>query len=137
MRKLHLFLMLLSIVILSACSTYGEKLTFNGTEVYYTSQVTQQEAEKLGKFLIDSEFADGNRKSVQLTKDEATGNFVFRMVTKKEAVDNKVYEVLFKAVAIQISDSVFNKQPVDFEVCNASFKTLKTIPFKTKADATK
>lgn len=135
MRKLHIFFILMFTVVLTACTSYGEKLTFNGTEVYYTTKVTQQDAEKLGEFLIDSEFADGNPKSVQLTKDDTTGNYIFRMVTKKEAVENKAYEVLFKAVAIQISDSVFNKQPVDFEVCNASFKTLKTIPFKTTTNA--
>ena len=122
------------LILLTACSGYGKKLEYNDTEVYYTSEVTQQEAEDLGEYLVRSKFANGKSKSVQITKDKETNHYVFRMVTTPEAAENKMYEALFKAVAIQISDSVFNKNPVDFHVCNNTFKTLKDFPFKTKPD---
>ncbi|NVK53220.1 MAG: hypothetical protein HWD85_09815 [Flavobacteriaceae bacterium] len=127
--KILLFFIFTPIIL--SCSGYGKKLEFNNTEVYYTKEVFKEEAQKLGKFLVRSEFADGKEKSVQLTKNKETNHYIFRMVTNPEAAKNKAYEILFKAVAIQISDSVFNKAPVDFHVCNNTFKTLKELPFKT------
>ncbi len=117
------------ILLISACSGYGTKLKYNNTEVYYTDLVDKSDAEKLGNFLVSSKFTDGGEKSIQLTKDEKTKNFVFRMVTTKEASESKVYETVFKLFAKQISDSVFNQQPVDFHVCDNTFNTLKVIPF--------
>lgn len=127
-------ILFVSISILLGCSGYGDKLVYNSTEVYYTDKVDKKEAENLGEYLVRSEFADGKTKSVQLTKNPENNHYVFRMVVTKEAAENAAYEVLFKAVAIQISDSVFNKNPVDFHVCNDTFKTLKEIPFTTTND---
>ncbi|MGC3977392.1 MAG: zinc ribbon domain-containing protein [Paludibacteraceae bacterium] len=63
-------------------NAYGKSKTFNGTEVFYTSSITLDEVNRLGKYLIDHEFADGEEKTVQLNK---TGNtYEFRMVVKKE-----------------------------------------------------
>ncbi len=131
MKKHFKTLVFLSLTLLFlACSGYGKKLDYKSTEVYYTSKVKKADAEKLGDYLLSSKFADGGEKSVQLTKDEKTNTFVFRMVTTKEAAESKMYEAVFKIFAKTISDSVFNKQPVDFHVCNNTFKTLKVIAFK-------
>jgi hypothetical protein len=115
-----------------ACSGYGEKLQYAKTEVYYTKDIDKQEAEKLGEFLVSSGFAGENEKSVQLARNKENGNFQFRMVTTKEAAESETYETIFKYYAIQISDSVFNKQPVEFHICDNIFKTLKVIPFEKK-----
>ena len=123
-------LTLFAIVLFLSCTGYGEKLTFNGTEVYYKEGIEKTEAENLGNFLIRSEFADGKSKSVQLAKNEENGNYIFRMVTNPEAQENQQYEILFKVLAMQISDSVFNSQPVDFDVCNNTFESVKYLPFK-------
>jgi hypothetical protein len=124
----------ISLSILIGCSGYGKKLDYNGTEVYYTSQVEKLDAEKLGDYLVKSKFADGGEKSIQLTKDKKTKTFVFRMVTTKEAAESKMYETVFKLFAKTISDSVFNKQPVDFHVCDNTFNTLKIITFSNDKD---
>ena len=113
-----------------SCTSYGKKLQYQKTEIYYTDKVDKNDAEKLGDFLIRSEFADGNEKSIQLSKNEDSGNYEFRMVTTKEASESEMYESIFKMYAKQISDSVFNKKPVDFHICDNAFKTLKIIPFK-------
>jgi hypothetical protein len=49
---------------------YGKRLAFNGGEVYYTGTVTQDEANRLGEYLIECEFFDGNPKSVQLNRTD-------------------------------------------------------------------
>ena len=115
------------------CSGYGKKLQYQKTEVYYTDKVEKTEAEKLGNFLVRTEFADENEKSIQLSKNEENGNYEFRMVTNKEAAESDTYVAVFKIYAKQISDSVFNKQPVDFHVCDNTFNTLKVIPFEVEA----
>ena len=118
----------ISLSLLIGCSSYGKKLDFNGTEVYYTSKVEKADAEKLGDYLVKSKFADGGKKSIQLTKEKDI--FVFRMVTTREAAESKMYETVFKLFTKTISDSVFNKQPVDFHVCDNTFNTLKVIAFE-------
>jgi len=123
-------LSLSTIVLVASCSGYGKKLNFSKTEVYYTNGINKLEAQNLGKYLVSSGFADGKDKSVQLSKNNADGNYVFRMVTTKEAVNNKMYETIFKLMAKQISDSVFNGKPVDFHICDNTFKTLKEIKFE-------
>ncbi len=128
-------ILVLFAIVCTSCNGYGTKLEYQKTEVYYTSKVDKKEAQKLGDFLISANFADGNRKSVQLTKDDSNGNYIFRMVTTKEASESKYYETIFKLFSKQISDSVFNKSPVDFHICDNTFKTLKVIPFEDKKDA--
>ncbi|MFC4267392.1 hypothetical protein [Polaribacter marinivivus] len=130
MKSLKILFILFCTVLIFACSGYGEKLQYNKTEVYYTADIEKLEAEKLGEFLVSSGFAGENEKSVQLSKNEETGNYQFRMVTTVEAANSESYQTIFKMFAKQISDSVFNKKPVDFHVCNNTFETLKVIPFK-------
>ena len=127
LKKIILICFSLTIV---ACSGYGKKLEYNKTEVYYTSNVKKSEAEKLGEFLVSSGFAGENEKSVQLSKNEESDNYQFRMVTTEKAANSESYQTIFKMFARQISDSVFNKKPVDFHVCNNTFETLKVIPFE-------
>ncbi len=131
MKKITQIVAVLSFVFFLACNGYGKKLQYQKTEVYYTDKVEKTDAEKLGDFLVKSNFAGENEKSIQLSKNEDSGNYEFRMVTSKEAADSKTYETIFKIYAKQISDSVFNKKPVDFHICDNTFKTLKVIPFKT------
>lgn len=117
------------VILFTSCNSYGSKEVFNGTEVYYKTGVSKDEAMKLGNYLVSSEFADGNKKSVQLIKNKETGAYVFRMVTNKEAQESDSYDFIFKLMAVQMSDSVFNKEPVDFEVCDNLFNTVKTFKF--------
>ncbi|RCS26325.1 hypothetical protein DUT90_11175 [Polaribacter sp. WD7] len=122
----YVFVLLFSVLILS-CIGYGDRLKYDKTDVYYTMKVEKTDAEKLGNYLVSSGFTDGKEKSVQLSKNDENGNYQFKMVTSKEATDSKSYEVIFRLYAQQISDSVFNKQPVEFHICDNTFNTLKVI----------
>jgi len=130
MKTIKFFTIAILGLILTSCSGYGKKLNFSKTEVYYTNGISKLEAQNLGKYLVSSGFADDKDKSVQLSKNKTDGNYVFRMVTVKEAINNKMYEAIFKLMAKQISDSVFNGKPVDFDICDNTFKTLKKFKFK-------
>lgn len=92
--RIVIFLILFAVLIIS-CNSYGTKLEYQKTEVYFIDKVDKKDAEKLGDFLVRSEFADGNEKSVQVTLDETNGNYIFRMVTSKEASEKDYYETVF------------------------------------------
>ena len=129
MRLLQKTLYTVGFLLILGCSEYGAKLQYQKTEIYYTNLIEKEEAEKLGDFLVSSKFAGENEKSVQLSKNEENNHYEFRMVTTKKAAKSETYEAIFKIYAKQLSDSVFNSSPVDFHVCDNTFKTLKIIPF--------
>jgi hypothetical protein len=57
--KLLLMFTMLSTLIYSCSSGYGKEKKFNGVQLFYTSKVTEAQADKLGKYLISGGFADG------------------------------------------------------------------------------
>ncbi|GAB5524455.1 MAG: hypothetical protein Roseis2KO_23270 [Roseivirga sp.] len=102
---------------------YGEKLEFNGTDVYYTEEVTEADAQKLGEYLVSSEFADGNDKSVQLSKRDSV--YLFRMVVMDGVTQDSTNDITFMAMAWTLSANVFDKAPVELEACDNTFETLR------------
>ncbi len=114
------------LLVLSGCGQrYGERLMFNGGELYYTSRVTKQEAQKLGEYLVGQGFFDGTRKSVQLDKRGET--YLFRAVMKKNVQDNEVAHRLFQLFAIGLSLRVFDGSPVEIHLCDERLRTKKVI----------
>lgn len=102
---------------------YGEKLEFNGTDVYYTELVSEAEAQKLGAYLVSSEFADGGEKSVQLSKRDSV--YLFRMVVMDGVTKDSTNDITFMAMAWTLSANVFDKAPVELEACDNTFQTLR------------
>lgn len=102
---------------------YGEKLEFNGTDVYYQETVTEAEAQKLGEYLVEAEFADGGEKSVQLTRRDSI--YVFRMVVKEGIVEDSTNDITLTAMTYALSLGVFDGAPVELEACNNTFETLR------------
>lgn len=125
MKKLAV--LFVSILFIS-CSNYGEKVTFNGTDVHYKEGVSKAEAEKLGQYLVDSEFADGKKKSVQLVRDKETNNLTFRMVVADGTIENTKSDYIFNTFVGNLSET-FDYQPVDMHLCNNRFETLKVHSF--------
>jgi hypothetical protein len=108
-----------------ACNQYGEKLEYNGGEVYYTENVTKQDAQKLGDYLVAQKFFDGTPKTVQLDKSGST--YQFRMVVQKEKQNDETTANIMKLFAAQISSEVFNDAPVELHICDDQLKTVKVI----------
>lgn len=102
---------------------YGEKLEFNGTDVYYQETVTEAEAQKLGEYLVEAEFADGGEKSVQLTRRDSI--YVFRMVVKEGIVEDSTNDITLTAMTYALSLGVFDGAPVELEACDNTFETLR------------
>jgi RNase H-fold protein (predicted Holliday junction resolvase) len=102
---------------------YGTRLEFNGGELYYTSEVTRAEADALGRFLIDTEFFDGEKKTVQLDKAEVV--YLFRMVMKEEFRNDPEMIALAEDYALLMSAEVFNGAPLEIHFTDERLKTVR------------
>lgn len=112
---------------------FGTRLEFNGGEVFRTASVTEAEATRVGKYLVDKNFFDGAKKSVQLNK--SGGTYEFRMVVDQDVADNYSRDSMFKAFAAQLSTGVFHGSPVALHLCDSQFKTLRVISMDSSAAA--
>ncbi len=122
-----LLLVVFGAVLLVSCNNYGDKYDAGSNiEVYYKENVDAATAKKTGDFLARN-FPSDIKKSFQLTKPSEIVNF--RMVVDKEKLKG-VEESSFLALGMLISDSVLNGKPVNVDLCDNSFKTIKTIPYK-------
>jgi hypothetical protein len=114
-----------ALLTIASCSSYGKKLAFNGGELYYTSQVTETEANKLGEYLVKEKFFDGTRKTVQLNK--SGGTYEFRMVVLRDAEKERGAAKQFSAVSRELSENVFNGGKVAVHLCDDHLKTLLVV----------
>jgi hypothetical protein len=118
----------LVITLASACTNFGKKLIFNNGELYYTSNVTEAEANTLGEFLVQDGFFAGETISVQLDKTGDT--YLFRMVSKEGVENDTSFLALAETYTGMLSEKIFNGAPVDFHFCDTSLKTKKEIKYK-------
>jgi hypothetical protein len=123
-KVIYLLSVLLLIFIVSGCNSLGKEKTFDGVELYHGPNISDTLANSLGDYLVSQKFADGNDKTVQITK--AGDTYHFRMVVKKDAEKDSSLNKTFKFFASGLSSSVFNGAPVIIELCDDQMSTLKT-----------
>ena len=111
---------------------YGTEKSFDGVQLWYTSIITEKEADAMGSYLIESAFADGSEKIVQLNKSGNT--YEFKMVVKTGIEQDQEYTELGKLFATEISNFVFNGEPVDVHFCDENLKTLRVLPMSNQID---
>ena len=111
--------------IIVSCNNYGTFLEFNGGELYYTSKITEREAYKLGEYLVDSEFFDGERKTVQI--DRIGDTYEFRMVIKKGLEQDEEFIEIMKYSSKLLSQDVFNGYSVDMHLCDEYLNTIRVV----------
>ncbi|MCK5034689.1 MAG: hypothetical protein KAS73_02270, partial [Candidatus Sabulitectum sp.] len=122
--------LLLSILLIfsSGCmQDLGKLIEFNGGQLYYTSTVTIEEADRLGEYLIESGFYDGERKTVQLTKPGAV--YEFRMAVLEGIEQDQNYVRMAVFFVHELSENVFEGNPVVIHFCDSRMNTLIEISF--------
>ncbi|WP_291636908.1 hypothetical protein [Clostridium sp.] len=127
-----LILTVLFSVILSGCSgeNYGTKLNFGeNNELYYTTNVKEEEAKALGDYLVKGEFFanDGNSRTTQLNKTGST--YEFRLVVKEGLDKDQDTIDLMKIIGADLSTYVFKDVPVDVHLCDDTLTTLRVVVF--------
>jgi hypothetical protein len=125
MKKLLCVLPVLFLFIFSGCTNLGKEKIFDGVQVYHTDKVTDAEADSLGNYLVRDGFADGQAKTVQLTKSGNT--YQFRMVIKEGIENDPQYASVAKFMATMLSAKLFNGAPVEMHFCDKYMKTLKVL----------
>jgi len=123
--KIFLSFALIAFVLSSCGADYGKQKNFKGTELFYTDAVTEAEADALGAYLIESEVADGEEKTVQLNKTGKT--YEFRMVIKKGVEKDPEIISLFKVYANELSENVFKGAPVEIHLCDDELETIQVV----------
>jgi hypothetical protein len=106
---------------------WGNKLTFNGGDLYYVSSVKETEAKKLGEYLTQGGFFDGSLISVQIQKSGDI--WEFRMVVKQGYEKDEKFVEDIKEVAAELSKHVFGGALVNIHLCDSHFKTLRVVNF--------
>ncbi len=123
-----IFTMLFSVMLVGCGADFGTKINFGeNNELYYTENVTKEQAQALGDYLVKGEFFanDGNERTVQLNKSGST--YEFRMVVKTGLEQDQATVDLMKDVAIELSANVFNGETVDVHLCDDTLKTLRVV----------
>jgi hypothetical protein len=107
------------------CNSYGTKLEYGKGELYYTKNVTEAEAKKLGDYLNKEKFFEGEGKTVQLDKSGDT--YQFRIVLKEGLDKDEKYITGGRNAAIEISKNVFDGAKVEVHLCDNKLKTLRVV----------
>lgn len=129
----HLPLFIIATISLASCSNYGEKVKKDFVEVYYKDNITKEQAEKTLELLYPGWNEPGNKKSVQLTKKADT--VYFRMVINEEKARN-IKDETYLLLGSGLSSSVFDNVPVNVDLTDDRFNTLRTLHFeKVETDA--
>jgi hypothetical protein len=132
-KTIHMNKFILSFIVvlmLSACSNYGKKVKEGHIEVYYKEGITTTEAEKTAKALYSADNEAGNeavRKSFQLIRKGET--ITLRMVVDKQKAKDMGDEN-FSPIAALVAEKAFDGKPVDMELTDTKFKTLRSIAYK-------
>jgi hypothetical protein len=121
----HLIIILVISLSFFSCESYGEKAKSGYVEVYYETEALKNKATEIAKYLDKNEFSKDHTTSFKLTKDSL---YNVRMVVKEGAEKDASNDMTFMSIGYVLSMEVFNNQPINFMLCDNSFKTLKTIP---------
>lgn len=126
MKYRNLILIITPILLaIVGCSSFGTKIEFGKSDVFYTATSNEADAKRLGEYLQ----AIGLLKdpvTVQLNKADKTQQ-VRICVGEELAKDESMVDNLAKLGA-RVSGNVFNGEPVEVHMCDKSLKTLKSIP---------
>ncbi len=109
----------------NAPTNFGTKLEFNSSELYYSSNVTYQQAERLGEYLVSSKFFADKKISTQF--DKKAGVYVFRYVIAPGYENDESYLKIVSQYANEISRDVFSGAPVEINLTDSNFNTLVVV----------
>lgn len=110
------------LIIFSCGQNYGRKLKYDWGELYYTSSVTESEANDLGRYLGQRGF---NTKMAQIDKTGST--YEFRATIKKGLENDQECIQSAKRFGKELSINVFGGNPVDMHLCDEKLKTIRVV----------
>ncbi|MDP8216533.1 MAG: hypothetical protein P9L98_04380 [Candidatus Kaelpia imicola] len=116
-------LLLLNLSCSKTDSEWGRSIKYKGSDLYYTSKITKDDAKRLGDYLFEAGFFHEDFKgSSQITKDNDT--YQFRIVVNESSLNDKDFIKNAAMFAATISKGVFDGNQVEIHLCDKNFKTV-------------
>jgi len=107
-------------------ANYGTLLKVTQSDLYYTSAVSKADAERLGRFLVESKTCGEKQISMQLTKSGSTLQFRLVVNPGVDKDGNKI--ATMQAMGALLSAQVFGGAPLEVQLCDDHFRTLRVVP---------
>jgi P pilus assembly chaperone PapD len=127
MRKLFSILAVLIAFVLVSCNNYGKKVKIDDTmEVYLKGDsVNENQAKKMGNYLVKLWSDSKQQKSLQLSKD--SGLYIVKMVVDEDKFKkDTTVDVAFIALKTLLETEVFNNQQIKFVLTDNTFNDIKS-----------
>jgi len=123
--KFILYITLLT-VLFSSCSNLGDRIDFEGDEVYYKEPITELDATSIGQFLKDYKYFTGSGFTVQVVKkDLITVNFA-----TVEGIENDEEVIVgYYFLLVDMSNAVMDGKPIDIALCDEKLQVKKVLTF--------
>jgi hypothetical protein len=103
------------------------RLTFKQGELFYSVPVTEDEARRVGEYLVQRQiFSDEQRSTVQFHQVE--GQYRLQFVISPEYVDDPVTAIEFGMVGRHIAAELLGGKPVEVNFTDAHLKLIKVVP---------
>jgi hypothetical protein len=120
-----------TITLLTGCDNYGDKATNGHVDVYYKDGIKKEQAQKAADLLYEIDKTYNNNTSEIKSFQVATQNdtVVFRMVVEMDKMEN-IDDESFYAIGNIISENVFAEAPVNVDLTDNKFHTIRTLHFK-------
>jgi len=97
----------------------------NGAALYYTKEVTREEAQALGDHFVRRGLFTGQHHRVQLAREG--GVYQVRIMVKPGTDSDEQYLALYRVAAFEIARDVFQGQPTEIHLCNEGFQTIRVV----------
>lgn len=118
------------LVLLTGATNYGMRLKVNQADLYYTTAVSKEDAQRLRDVLVESKICGDTPISMQITK---SGKMLqFRFVVKPGADKDESQIPTVQAMGAMLSSVVFGGAPLEIHLCDDHFKTLRVVPAAAK-----
>lgn len=127
-NTLKVFALILPFTVLATgCDNYGKRIVRGSVEVYYTDNVTEEDAMSLLTVLEVMGLTKLNQMmTVQLDKKEET--FLLRMVIQQGKETDPTLINFSKSIGNALCLTVYDGAPVDVYLCDDRLNTVKVIP---------
>lgn len=116
------------VVIWALIYTYNipdNKIAFNQSDLYYTENISKEDAQRLGSYLNDNGFFNNKVISIKIDKD-ARG-YIFSIPIDKSKVNDQQVLNNFSEISNLLSKEVFSGGKLEIHLTDDRFNNLKTV----------
>lgn len=118
-------LLISSTLLLLSCTSHGNVKTYDGLEIFFQENIDISDVDKLGDFLQEIDFTNGEKKSVQLLKTDTS--YTLKMIVDKKILKNDSILANIKEFQSELKYSVFPNTYFELHLCDSYFETKKVL----------